>query len=572
MPTASGKSTCSAIVSPFFSSPNSMGGSNTLVPIENHKDAWIAVNVTPLDRFQATVNQIPLQHCVARSLEKPSQRKDQRHSSSSLWKRFARTTTGHGFARMVDTEEHKYMRIFWVTVIVLLLSGLLTSIAIISYDELVVREIRREFIVQNNKTMLLPDIHICDTSLFNRTNLEEMGFNNTMASYITLALSHLLASRAIVEDTEKRKRLDMEFRRLMKGKTISDVFERATLRCENIILGCTHDRVLYSGKECCSKFFGNRRYVTDMAALCVSTHFQPALEEIFDSQIYGFTAYLKTNVVDRFGAIDEDLILSTEFDSTIISSNVASRRGIMYAVSDSITAVNPTISTAGRYIKPGTWTAVSISLTRTDNTELQQGMLSTHSCVSPESPDHLHLVPNHNVYSQRNCVFAATRLALEAKLNCSRFRFYRKGLLTTCYPDVMIGVHSPELAHEIKTRIQNCPEDCISDNYHVSSSSTQLDLGDHDDMHSDEKHDDRVVHTAIHFYYSSFSFTIIKNHPGSLVKWLSDVGGNMSLFLGASFVTLLEIAVLFFRCSQRCLKHKICKKNLFHRPFVSEQS
>lgn len=51
-----------------------------------------------------------------------------------------------------------------------------------------------------------------------------------MASYLTLALSHLLASRAIVEDMVKRKRLDMEFRRLMKGKTISDVFERTTLR------------------------------------------------------------------------------------------------------------------------------------------------------------------------------------------------------------------------------------------------------------------------------------------------------------------------------------------------------
>lgn len=72
-------------------------------------------------------------------------------------------------------------------------------------------------------------------------------------------------------------------------------------RCENIVLGCTYDRVLYSGNKCCSKFFGNRRYVTDLAALCVSTHFQPPLEEIFDSQIYGFTAYLKTNVVDRFG-------------------------------------------------------------------------------------------------------------------------------------------------------------------------------------------------------------------------------------------------------------------------------
>ncbi|XP_046444790.1 uncharacterized protein LOC124194579 [Daphnia pulex] len=241
----------------------------------------------------------------------------------------------------------------------------------------------------------------------------------------------------------------------------------------------------------------------------------------------------------------------------------------MYAVSDSITAVNPIISTVGRFTNPGTWTSVSISLTRTDNTELKKGILSTHSCVSPDSPDHLYLVPNHNVYSQRNCVFAATRTILEAKLNCSRFRFDRMGTLNECYPNVMIDVHSPELANEIKQKLQECPEDCIFDNYHVSSSTTHLDLGDHDDMHVDEKHNDHIIHSAIHFYYSSFTFTIIKNHPESLVKWLSDVGGNMSLYLGASFVTLLEMIVLLFRCTRKCICRKTYKKDLLTQSFDS---
>ena len=56
-----------------------------------------------------------------------------------------------------------------------------------------------------------------------------MGFNTTMASYLTLALSHMLASRAIIEDTDKQQRLEDEFRRLMEGKTIRDVFVNATL-------------------------------------------------------------------------------------------------------------------------------------------------------------------------------------------------------------------------------------------------------------------------------------------------------------------------------------------------------
>lgn len=57
-----------------------------------------------------------------------------------------------------------------------------------------------------------------------------MGFNDTMASYLTLALSHLLASRAIIEDTNKRNLLNNEFRRLTEGKTIQSIFHQAALR------------------------------------------------------------------------------------------------------------------------------------------------------------------------------------------------------------------------------------------------------------------------------------------------------------------------------------------------------
>ena len=57
-----------------------------------------------------------------------------------------------------------------------------------------------------------------------------MGINNTMASYLTLALSHLLASKAIIENKEKQERLSTEFRRLIQGITIQEIFDRTTLR------------------------------------------------------------------------------------------------------------------------------------------------------------------------------------------------------------------------------------------------------------------------------------------------------------------------------------------------------
>ena len=118
--------------------------------------------------------------------------------------------------------------------------------------------------------------------------------------------------------------------------------------------------------------------------------------------------------------------------------------------------------------------------------------------------------------------------------------------------------------------IPGCPMDCIVNDYHLYSTPSQLHLGDQDEFLEGEKHDDKVVHSAIHFFYPSFSYTVIKNHPQHLVKWLStsrsslflqfisltfdlyrstgDVGSNMSLYLGASFVTLLEVIVLILRC------------------------
>lgn len=128
----------------------------------------------------------------------------------------------------------------------------------------------------------------------------------------------------------------------------------------------------YNRKQCCRVIFGNRSHVTDLATMCVSTSHQPPLEEIFASQVYGLTVYLKTTMNDRFGknqsksllfrSIQMDVL--TEFDSNIISSNVASRRGLLYAVSDPITAVNSIVSASGHYMAPGKWAGVSISFTR----------------------------------------------------------------------------------------------------------------------------------------------------------------------------------------------------------------
>lgn len=93
-------------------------------------------------------------------------------SAAALRKEFAQKTSCHGFGRTVDREEPRGLRLFWTLAIVVLSSGLLVSVFLLSYDTFVVRSIRRDFSSEDNDTMYLPDVHICDASLFNRSVLE----------------------------------------------------------------------------------------------------------------------------------------------------------------------------------------------------------------------------------------------------------------------------------------------------------------------------------------------------------------------------------------------------------------
>jgi len=57
-----------------------------------------------------------------------------------------------------------------------------------------------------------------------------MGFNNSLASYLALALSPHLASHRLQEDNRKRQQLEQDYSRLMKNRTMYEVFDKAILK------------------------------------------------------------------------------------------------------------------------------------------------------------------------------------------------------------------------------------------------------------------------------------------------------------------------------------------------------
>ena len=58
----------------------------------------------------------------------------------------------------------------------------------------------------------------------------ELGFNDTMASYLALTLSPILASHSATRNDDFRTRLKNDFDKLMEGKTLEEVFNKAVLK------------------------------------------------------------------------------------------------------------------------------------------------------------------------------------------------------------------------------------------------------------------------------------------------------------------------------------------------------
>lgn len=172
-------------------------------------------------------------------------------SARKLVVEFARTTSGHGFARIVNPSEKILLRKFWAVSISSSLFVLLATTSVITYEALVIRQQRREFIIHHNTSMHLPDIHICDTALFKRStligktffnftvvrfilkhfeNAKGLGLNDTMASYMALTLSALLTSNKLKTDITRRMELKRDLDKISNKMPIEQLFEKAALR------------------------------------------------------------------------------------------------------------------------------------------------------------------------------------------------------------------------------------------------------------------------------------------------------------------------------------------------------
>ena len=95
----------------------------------------------------------------------------------SSWKKefdnFCARSSIHGLSRLSDQEgqKNKCARAMWLLIIVALMIILVLAASTISIEVFSRKKVYTSMTMASNETMAFPDIHICDSSFFNRQRL-----------------------------------------------------------------------------------------------------------------------------------------------------------------------------------------------------------------------------------------------------------------------------------------------------------------------------------------------------------------------------------------------------------------
>ncbi|EFX89774.1 hypothetical protein DAPPUDRAFT_94686 [Daphnia pulex] len=212
------------------------------------------------------------------------------------WRKFAGRSTCAAVAHLGEESHPLPVKIVWR--ITLIVGIFLTTVSTyFSASSFVNFAGNSEMVLQANSDSWIehPNYHICTSNTFNSTILKEMGFVDAeMVSYLILTTSVFIVSPALVDDVERQRQLEIKFNKMLVDKGIKDVkeiFQRAVLKCEDIIAGCISPGVYVDGVDCCAKYFPTGSFASSTGA-CVTTFSTPPIIQINDEDIM-------TSVVSR---------------------------------------------------------------------------------------------------------------------------------------------------------------------------------------------------------------------------------------------------------------------------------
>lgn len=155
------------------------------------------------------------------------------------------------------------------------------------------------------------------------------------------------------------------------------------------------------------------------------------------------------------------------------------------------------------------------------------------------------------MYRQSECLFLCYQMRVIQ--NCSCYDLYHPKLvnITPCVSKENIECNDKEYDRFMSSQIEpdclaQCPLECDSIDYGVSISSSNFPSKYFHDLYKDflknsDYESSKKTLYRIYVYYPSLGYTRVSEFPKtSVIDLLSSIGGTLGLYLGVSFLSLIE--------------------------------
>ncbi|XP_049948189.1 sodium channel protein Nach-like [Schistocerca serialis cubense] len=456
-----------------------------------------------------------------------------------MYLEFAANTGIHGLKYITEDGRRPFERVLWVVVVLL---GVIGAAFMANNFWQRFSESPTRAIVETNHypsyRIPFPAITLCNANVFFRSRAQQLVQYLSRESNMTEAevwqglerLRQLVAPRPEGEPDADQRRLAAEMQGLLdsRGITVEAAVRQMSQPCDQLLEGCKWkgeetschklftSRLSYLG-FCCSFGYRGDVRVTDRSGKAQVVRSKQYLHYTrYYSHRMGLTALLNPQLHDYWV-------------NSLFSSGV---RMLVHGPDDF-----PEESLLEKVLPPGRELLLRLSATLSYCTRAVQSVApQVRGCVFPEER-HLQLFSS---YSAANCLAQCRADAIARLCHCMPFYYSSADMLRT-------RRHLDESpSKQMNASIAcHCPSLCNVVEYDVQYSSGDFEASQFmpDEFFSGKNVTGRIL---FHFYFGSHVST--RTRRDIISSWndlLSSLGGIFSLFLGCSFMTVIELLYFF---------------------------
>ncbi|XP_042884908.1 acid-sensing ion channel 2-like [Penaeus japonicus] len=458
---------------------------------------------------------------------------------------FCNKTSAHGFSHVMEENLPLFLRVFWLVVTLTGLVLLISSTSEVTYSAFVVRRPTTEVVYRDMRSagIRVPYITICSLSGFWKSKLERYNVSNSLASYILLAVRGTEVISSQLETDSKRKLLlKAELKDYLKehNVTLGELVIMLSPTCKDVIIGCYSPNSGSYSEECCNDAFTHATVTT--LGVCYSTL---GMNNAFKG------ANLTQTIAGLMGGHRIIFSISTEeqmeYDPKVVSTTSLSEEGIHVSLSNF--PVTPTVAANMQAVRiaPNTAASVALSVTTIDRKENYQEVWpwSTPTCITEEK--FWQLSEEERAYTENNLYFAFYyRVCPHLHLNCTSLPFrFSQDQTRECMPWDVLHHKAMEknMSQCVKDHLERHDYDksemCLSTSINQQQSFTTIIKEVLQDLEGKPIRPNLTV-SMVNIYFSELGYTEYYERVPTFLTWFSDLGGQMGLFLGASFITIVE--------------------------------